>query len=113
MDGFVFPVVNGGSGGGGGSSLSFGGSIKYAELPATPSGDNASLWWNIEDEFITDARFSEGAGKKIAAGSNVGIAKKGDVYKYDVIGTFIDLSVLSGYTISAEEYESLFEVKAV
>lgn len=52
----------------------FKGSIPFAQLPATPSATEKGFLWNINDDFETDARFIEGAGKKYSAGENVGVA---------------------------------------
>lgn len=49
----------------------FKGSIAFASLPATPSASEAGFLWNINNDFTTDARFIEGAGKKYKAGENV------------------------------------------
>jgi len=52
------------------------GSIPFASLPDTASITRAMTgWtWNITDEFTTDERFVEGAGKKYSAGTNVSVA---------------------------------------
>ena len=51
----------------------FQGSIAFASLPATLTADENGYLWNINEAFTTDARFVEGAGKKYAAGENVGV----------------------------------------
>lgn len=68
------------------------GSIAFASLPATPSADNYGYVWNITNDFTTDSRFIEGAGKKYSAGTNVGIIEQDGVYYYDILGNFVDLS---------------------
>lgn len=60
----------------------FKGSIPFAQLPATPSVTEKGFLWNINDDFETDARFIEGAGKKYSAGENVGVA---DLSTYDAV----------------------------
>lgn len=60
----------------------FKGSIAFASLPATPSATEKGFLWNITDNFTTDARFVEGAGKKYNAGENVGVA---DLSTYDAV----------------------------
>ena len=50
------------------------GSIAFASLPATPTSDQSGYVYNITDDFTTDARFIEGAGKDYPAGTNVVIA---------------------------------------
>ena len=52
----------------------FKGSITFSQLPATPSAAEKGFLWNISNDFTTDARFVEGAGKKYSAGENVGVA---------------------------------------
>ena len=68
------------------------GSIAYSALPATPSADNYGYVWNITDDFTTDSRFIEGAGKSYSAGTNVGVIEQNGIYYYDILGPFIDLS---------------------
>ena len=60
----------------------FKGSITFSQLPATPSAAEAGFLWNISNDFTTDARFIEGAGKKYKAGENVGVA---DLSTYDAV----------------------------
>lgn len=60
----------------------FKGSIAFAALPASPSAAEKGFLWNISDDFTTDARFVEGAGKKYSAGENVGVA---DLSTYDAV----------------------------
>ncbi len=60
----------------------FKGSIPFASLPATPSAAENGFLWNINNDFTTDARFIEGAGKKYYAGENVGVA---DLSTYDAV----------------------------
>lgn len=47
------------------------GSCTFASLPATPTASMTGYVYNITDDFTTDARFVEGAGKDYPAGSNV------------------------------------------
>lgn len=68
------------------------GSIAYSALPATPSASNYGYVWNITDDFTTDSRFIEGAGKKYSAGTNVGVIEQNGAYYYDILGNFVDLS---------------------
>ena len=68
------------------------GSIAYSALPATPSADNYGYVWNITDDFTTDSRFIEGAGKSYSAGTNVGVINQDGQYYYDILGNFVDLS---------------------
>lgn len=72
-----------------------------------PSTDLAAgslgFMWNISDAFTTTADFAEGAGKSVAAGSNVYVANVGTAaepsYKYDIFAGPIDLS---GYALKSE-----------
>ena len=68
------------------------GSIAYSALPATPSSDNYGYVWNITNDFTTDSRFIEGAGKSYSAGTNVGVIEQDGAYYYDIFGAFVDLS---------------------
>lgn len=47
------------------------GSSVFASLPATPTSSMVGYVYNITDDFTTDSRFVEGAGKTYPAGSNV------------------------------------------
>lgn len=58
------------------------GSIAFAGLPATLSAGMGGYVYNINEEFTTDARFVEGAGKKYAAGTDVAIV---DLSTYDAV----------------------------
>ena len=68
------------------------GSIVFSALPATPSADTYGYVWNITNDFTTDSRFVEGAGKQYSAGTNVGVIEQNGTYYYDVLGNFVDLS---------------------
>ena len=74
------------------------GSVAFAGLPATPTAAQVGYVYNITDDFTTDARFVEGAGKAYSAGTNVVIVVTGDVgseeYKFDTLGNFIDISAI-------------------
>ena len=60
----------------------FKGSITFSQLPATLTAAEKGFLWNINNDFTTDARFVEGAGKKYSAGENVGVA---DLSHYDAV----------------------------
>ena len=49
--------------------LHYSGSCTFANIPTT--GMSAGDMYNIEDNFTTDSRFQEGAGKACAAGTNI------------------------------------------
>lgn len=68
------------------------GSVTFANLPATPNESNYGYVWNITNDFTTDSRFLEGAGKACPAGTNVGVIEQDGVYYYDILGAFMDLS---------------------
>lgn len=71
------------------------GTVAYASLP-TPAKANLGYMYNVSNEFTTDARFVEGAGKKYAAGANVYVVAvttgSSTEYKFDVFMGFVDLS---------------------
>jgi len=67
------------------------GSSAFADLP-TPAKALLGNVYNVTDAFTTDDRFVEGAGQKYPAGTNVVVIKDGNDYKYDVLGSTIDLS---------------------
>ena len=46
------------------------GSSTFAQLPATVTSSMLGYVYNVSDDFTTDARFIEGAGKDYPAGSN-------------------------------------------
>lgn len=68
------------------------GSIAFANLPAL-SASYEGFVYNITDSFTTTSDFVEGAGNTYPAGTNVVIINTtGQTYKYDVLGSFVDLS---------------------
>lgn len=57
------------------------GSVAFANLPASLTKTMTGYVYNVTNEFTTDARFIEGAGKKYSAGTNVAVADiGGDTY---------------------------------
>jgi len=52
----------------------FKGNKTFAELPAVLTSDMTGFTYNMSEEFTTDARFVEGAGKTYSAGTNVSVA---------------------------------------
>lgn len=50
------------------------GSVTFANLPSVLTNTMVGYTYNVSDEFTTDARFIEGAGKKYSAGTNVSVA---------------------------------------
>lgn len=78
------------------------GTMAYANLP-TPAKANLGYMYNVSNEFTTDARFVEGAGKKYDAGANVYVVAvttdSSTEYKFDVFMGFVDLS---GYQTKAD-----------
>lgn len=74
------------------------GNSAFASLPATPTASQTGYVYNVTDEFTTDSRFVEGAGKVYPAGTNVVIVNLGDAttpdMKYDVMGAFVDVAAL-------------------
>lgn len=81
------------------------GTRTFSQLaPATDLvAGSIGFMWNISDAFTTTADFVEGAGKAVAAGSNVYVVNNGTqeapVYKYDIFAGPIDLS---GYALKSE-----------
>ena len=67
------------------------GSYAFANLPA-PSADTLGATYTVTDAFVTDSRFSEGAGIACPAGTNVAVANINGAYMYDITGWFIDTS---------------------
>ncbi len=62
--------------------LKFKGSIAFSGLPATITSSMDGWMYNINENFTTDARFVEGAGKKYKAGENVAVS---DLSTYDAV----------------------------
>ena len=58
----------------------FKGSVAFANLPASLDASMQGYTYNVTDNFTTDSRFVEGAGKKYSAGTNVAIADVGTGY---------------------------------
>lgn len=73
--------------------LHYSGSCLFANIPTT--GMSNGDMWNIEDDFVTDNRFSEGAGISVAAGSN--IAWVSSTSKWDVLA-MVKVSSLNDLT---------------
>lgn len=57
-----------------GGAWKFRGSVTFANLPSTITPAMAGYLYNVTNDFTTDARFVEGAGKKYKAGTNVAVA---------------------------------------
>ena len=76
----------------------FKGSSTFANLPAQLTDAMTGYVYNMSEEFTTDSRFIEGAGKKYPAGTNVAVANVGSVstpdMKFDVIGAFVDVDAI-------------------
>lgn len=76
----------------------FHGSIAFAGLPATLTSTMVGWTYNMNEEFTTDSRFVEGAGKKYPVGTNVSIADVGTAQspdlKFDVVAGFIDVDAI-------------------
>lgn len=74
------------------------GSITFANLPSTLTKAMTGYTYNLTEEFTTDSRFIEGAGKKYPAGTNVTVANTGTdqtpVMKFDVNGSFYDIDAV-------------------
>lgn len=76
----------------------FHGSIEFSELPSTLTEDMVGWTYNMLEEFTTDDRFVDGAGKVYPAGTNVVIANVGTdetpVLKFDVTSAFVDVNAI-------------------
>lgn len=74
------------------------GSVYFSELPNILPSTPQYLGnvYNIKDEFTTNSKFVEGAGKKYPAGTNVYVVDIGESpyvnIKFDVLGGFLDLN---------------------
>lgn len=68
------------------------GSVAFASLP-TLGAEYEGYVYNVTDAFTTTSDFVEGAGIDYPAGTNVVCIDTGSsVYKWDVLGSFVDLS---------------------
>lgn len=87
------------------------GSIAFENLPE-PAKTELGKVYNVTNEFIASDKFVAGeVGKKYAAGTNVVCIEEGkDVYKWDVLSGFVDLSVYSTTEQIATEYATKAEV---
>lgn len=74
------------------------GSVTFANLPSTLTLAMEGYVYNVSDQFTTDTRFVEGAGKVYEAGTNVAVVNTGTeqapVMKFDTLGSFIDTSAI-------------------
>ena len=83
------------------------GSIAFASLPAL-SADIEGVVYNVIDDFTTTADFVEGAGKSYPAGTNVVCVDTGSsVYKWDILGSFIDLSGKQDVLVSGTNIKTI------
>lgn len=74
------------------SAYKAGGSATMATLPALTAA-KLGVVVNLSEDFTTTADFLEGVGKTYPAGTNVVVAEASEnVYKYDVLAGFVDLS---------------------
>ncbi len=76
------------------------GSVTFANLPSSLTASMVGYVYNVSDDFTTDVRFIEGAGKEYKAGTNVVIVDAGSQgspdLKFDVIGSFVDVDAITG-----------------
>ncbi len=80
------------------SAYKAGGSATMATLPALTAA-KLGVVVNMSEDFTTTSDFLEGAGKTYPAGTNVVVAEaSANVYKYDVLAGFVDLSGYVGDT---------------
>ena len=86
------------------------GNSAFASLPATPTSSMVGYVYNITDDFTTDARFVEGAGKEYPAGSNVVVVDNSTFSAVTPLGTedpsdegWYELDAVSGkYVLTAD-----------
>lgn len=67
------------------------GSVAFASLP-TLGAEYEGYVYNVTDSFTTTSDFVEGAGKDYPAGTNVVCIDVSGVYKWDILGGFVDLT---------------------
>ena len=67
--------------------FTFRGSVAFANLPATLTEAMKNFVYNVTDDFTTDARFLEGAGKKYKAGTDVAVAELSSYDEVTPVGT--------------------------
>ena len=80
------------------------GSIEFASLPELSALEEGKVY-NVSDAFTTTEDFVEGAGNEYPAGTNVVCIDTADeVYKWDVLAGFVDLS---GYATTESLTEGL------
>ena len=87
------------------------GSIAFENLPE-PAKTELGKVYNVTNEFTASDKFVAGeVGKRYAAGTNVVCIEEGkDVYKWDVLSGFVDLSAYSTTEQIAAEYATKAEV---
>jgi len=82
----------------------FKGSVAFSGLPATPDSTMIGWMYNVNEDFTTDARFVEGAGKKYKAGENVIV---------DDLSTYAAVTPQAGDNPSTEGWYELVNGKYV
>lgn len=85
-----------------------GGSYTFNTLPP-PLEDHLGLVFNLSEDFTTDNRFLEGAGKKYGAGTNVAIVINGTGIFYDVFAAAVPVKPVVttrkvGVTLTATDW---------
>ena len=69
-----------------------GGSVTFDSLPELAENVLGKVY-NVTDGFVTTDDFTEGAGKSYPAGTNVVVIESdSDVFKFDVLSGFVDLT---------------------
>ena len=85
------------------------GSTTFAALPALSAAIEGNVY-NISDEFTTTEDFVEAAGTKYPAGTNIVCIKVGEVYKWDVLAGFVDLSAYETAEAAGAKYATKTEL---
>lgn len=82
------------------------GSVSFANLPSVITKNMVGYVYNINEDFTTDVRFKEGAGKKCPAGTNVDIIDVSD-YALSADVTVDPTKTYYTYDSVAGEYEEV------
>lgn len=67
--------------------FTFRGSVTFANLPSTLVGSMKNFVYNVTEDFTTDARFIEGAGKEYSVGTDVAVAELSSYSEVTPVGT--------------------------
>lgn len=51
--------------------------------------------WNITEPFVTSNLFVDGAGISVLAGTNVAVVRRGDGFKFDILGSLLNNGIVA------------------